>query len=147
MGKLRKVEDTFSDRLKMLRKERGWSQEDLAARLQVSPGSVGNWEIGPHQPHPKTLAKIAAQFEVEVSFLLRGQTEGAHPAALREQPTEYGDLNVAELLREIEGARDCLDRIARQLRKLPAARAGAATGLVEMAAASYDQKRGGSNRA
>ena len=56
----------------MLRKERGWSQEDLAARLDVSPGSVGNWEIGPYEPHAKTLKKIAALFEVEVFYLLHG---------------------------------------------------------------------------
>ena len=68
--KLRKLEGAFSERLKMLRKERGWSQEELATRLDVSPGSVGNWEMGPYEPHPKTLRKIAALFEVEVFFLL-----------------------------------------------------------------------------
>ena len=65
-AKLKKVEDAFSERLKRFRLERGWSQEDLASRLDVSPGSVGNWEIGPHVPHPKTLRKIAALFDVEV---------------------------------------------------------------------------------
>src|SRR5580704_16871111 len=97
-SKLRKIEDSFSERLKMLRKARGWSQEDLAARLDVSAGSVGNWEMGPHEPHAKTLKKIAGIFEVDVVFLLRGQRE---EPAMREQPPEYGAANLEGILREV----------------------------------------------
>jgi transcriptional regulator with XRE-family HTH domain len=138
-AKLKKVEDAFSERLKMLRLERGWSQEDLAARLEVSPGSVGNWEMGPHVPHPKTLRKMAALFDVEVFFLLHGDREEA-PAAIREKLPEYKAVDLAGLLREVEGARDKLDQIAQQLRKANI-QPGAAT-LAEVASASYDQKRG-----
>jgi transcriptional regulator with XRE-family HTH domain len=140
-AKLRKVEETFSERLKMLRKERGWSQEDLAARMDVSAGSVGNWEMGPHEPHPKTLKKLAGLLEVEVAFLTRGEREEIPRAAtMREQPPEYRGVNLAGLLRDVEDARDSLDRIAQQLRQATG-KPGAAA-LVEAAAASYDQKPG-----
>jgi transcriptional regulator with XRE-family HTH domain len=140
-AKLRKVEETFSERLKKLRKERGWSQEDLAKRMDVSAGSVGNWEMGPHEPHPKTLRKLAGLFEVDVAFLLRGEREDVPRAAtMREQPPEYRGVNLAGLLREVEDARDSLERIAQQLRQATA-KSGAAT-LAEAAEASYDQKRG-----
>jgi transcriptional regulator with XRE-family HTH domain len=138
-AKLKKVEETFSERLKMLRKERGWSQEDLATRMDVSPGSVGNWEMGPYEPHPKTLKKLASLLEVEVAFLTRGEEKTPTPA-IREQPPVYGAVNLAELLREVEDARDSLERIAQQLRRATA-KPGAAK-LVEVAAASYDQKPG-----
>jgi transcriptional regulator with XRE-family HTH domain len=138
--KLKKVEDAFSERLKRLRKERGWSQEDLAARLDVSPGSVGNWEIGPSTPHVRTLKKIAALFEVEVYYLLEGERgPGSRHAVMREKP-EYGVVNLAELLREIEGARDSLDRVAQQLRKA-AVKPSAAQGLVGRASDSYDERK------
>jgi transcriptional regulator with XRE-family HTH domain len=140
--KLKKVEETFAERLTMLRKGRGWTQEDLALRLDVSPGSVGNWEMGPHQPHPKTLSKIGDLFEVDVPFLLYGERpETSRHGAMREKPPEYGSINLAELLREVEDARGVLDRIASQLRKA-IARPGVAVALAEVASASYDRKRG-----
>lgn len=139
-AKLRKIEETFSERLKMLRKERGWSQEDLATKMEVSPGSVGNWEMGPYEPHPKTLKKLAGLLEVEVAFLTHGEREEVRRPAMREQPPGYGAVNLAELLREVEGARDSLERVAKQLRQATA-KPGAAT-LVEAASASYDQKPG-----
>jgi len=139
--KLRKVEELFSERLKTLRKERGWSQEDLATRLDVSPGSVGNWEIGPYEPHAKTLKKLAALFEVEVRYLLHG--EGGEPAGtIREKPPEYNTVNLGELLREVEETRERLDRIAQQLIRAAVQPTGA-TVLTEVAAASYDSKQSG----
>jgi transcriptional regulator with XRE-family HTH domain len=138
-AKLRKVEETFPERLKLLRKERGWSQEDLAARLDVSPGSVGNWEMGPHEPHPKTLKKIAALFEVDVPYLLQGEQEEApKPTALRERLPEYSAVNLARILGEIEEVRNHLDRITGELR--------CATTPPGAAAASYDQKRSGEGK-
>ena len=125
----------------MLRKGRGWSQEDLATRLDVSPGSVGNWEMGPHVPHPRTLTKIAAQFEVDVRYLLSGEKEEP-PTTMREGTSEYKTTDLAGLLREIEDARDSLDRVAQQLRKATG-KPSAAAALTEIASANYDQKRGG----
>jgi transcriptional regulator with XRE-family HTH domain len=137
-AKLKKVEGSFSERLKMLRKVRGWSQEDLAARLDVSPGSVGNWEMGPHEPHPKTLSKVAALFEVDVNFLLNGE----EPVMMRERAPEYRTVDLAGILREVEDARGRLDRIAQQLRKATTKPSAAAL-LTEAAGASYEQKHGG----
>ena len=37
---------TFSDKLTALRKERGWSQEELGGRLNVSRQTVSKWEQG-----------------------------------------------------------------------------------------------------
>jgi transcriptional regulator with XRE-family HTH domain len=142
--KLKKVEDTFSERLKMLRKERGWSQEDLATKLNVSPGSVGNWEIGPYEPHPKTLKVLAALFEVDVPYLLRGEKE-TPLAVMREKLPEYKAINLGELLREVEEARDRLDRIAQQLKRATT-QPGGATELTEVAATSYDSKRAGAEK-
>lgn len=139
-AKLRKVEESFSARLKLLRRERGWSQEDLAARLDVSPGSVGNWEMGPYEPHAKTLNKLAALFEVDVRFLLNGQEK----LLMHEPSPEYPAADLAGLLREVEEAQDRLARVAQQLRR--AMTKPGATTLTEMAATSYEQKRGGGSK-
>jgi len=142
--KLRKVEETFSDRLRTLRRERGWSQEELAAKLDVSPGSVGNWEMGPYEPHPKTLTKLAGLFEVEASYLARGE-KGEPSGVLGERVPQPSGINLGELLREVEEARERLERVAQQLRRA-GAQPGGATVLTEAAAASYEQKRSGTGK-
>lgn len=49
----------FSDRLKQLRVQHGFTQEALAARLGVSQGTVGNWEGGKREPDFQTVAALA----------------------------------------------------------------------------------------
>ena len=41
---------TFSDKLIALRKKAGWSQEELAERLNVSRQSVSKWESAQSMP-------------------------------------------------------------------------------------------------
>lgn len=36
----------FPEKLQKLRKERGWSQEELANRITVSRQAVSKWELG-----------------------------------------------------------------------------------------------------
>jgi hypothetical protein len=36
----------FPEKLQKLRKERGWSQEELANRIAVSRQAVSKWELG-----------------------------------------------------------------------------------------------------
>lgn len=36
----------LSEKIMMLRKKNGWSQEDLAERLDISRQSVSKWESG-----------------------------------------------------------------------------------------------------
>jgi DNA-binding transcriptional regulator YiaG len=51
--------------MKDLRGELDMSQSDLADRLDVSPGTVSNWETGKSQPDPDTVEKIKALGEQE----------------------------------------------------------------------------------
>jgi transcriptional regulator with XRE-family HTH domain len=41
---------TTAERLKTLRRRRGWSQRDLAASLEVDPATLRKWEIGRGRP-------------------------------------------------------------------------------------------------
>ena len=40
----------FSDNLRRLRQEKGWSQQTLAEALSVSPKTVSKWETGENRP-------------------------------------------------------------------------------------------------
>lgn len=58
--------------IRHLRKQAGWTQEELAQRLFVTRQTVSLWELGRARPDVETLEKIAACFQVELSQVLYG---------------------------------------------------------------------------
>ena len=62
---------TFSDKLIALRKKAGWSQEELAERLNVSRQSVSKWESGRADPSTTNLIALAKLLDVPPEDLLR----------------------------------------------------------------------------
>ena len=59
-------------RIAALRKSRGWSQAELAARLRISPSAVGMYEQGRREPSLELLVELTRVFEVTADFLLTG---------------------------------------------------------------------------
>jgi putative transcriptional regulator len=57
------------NRLKVLRAERGWSQADLSARLEVSRQSVNAIETGKYDPSLPLAFKIARLFELPIEAI------------------------------------------------------------------------------
>ena len=60
----------FSENLKTLRKAKGFSQEELAIRLNVVRQTVSKWEKGLSVPDADTLVRLADTLEESVSVLL-----------------------------------------------------------------------------
>ncbi|MFM8753635.1 MAG: helix-turn-helix transcriptional regulator [Phenylobacterium sp.] len=54
------------NRLRLLRAERGWSQAELAGRLDVSRQAVNAIEIGKHDPSLSLAFRIARLFDLSV---------------------------------------------------------------------------------
>jgi putative transcriptional regulator len=54
------------NRLKVLRAERGWSQADLADRLEVSRQSINAIETGKYDPSLPLAFKIARIFDLQI---------------------------------------------------------------------------------
>ncbi|WP_435790305.1 helix-turn-helix domain-containing protein [Clostridium sp.] len=61
----------FSERLQLLRKEKGLSQEQLAELLNVSRQSVSKWESGQTYPETDKLIILSDLFEITLDYLLR----------------------------------------------------------------------------
>jgi len=57
------------NRLKVLRAERDWSQQDLADRLAVSRQSVNAVETGKYDPSLPLAFRIAALFELPIEAI------------------------------------------------------------------------------
>lgn len=53
-----------------LRKQKGFSQENLAERINVSRQTISNWELGETSPNPDQLLSLSKTLEVSVDELL-----------------------------------------------------------------------------
>lgn len=65
----------FSKNLKTLRKQKGFSQEELASRLHVVRQTISKWEKNLSVPDADTLIRLAEILEVSVSELLGSKIE------------------------------------------------------------------------
>ena len=66
---------TFSERLAKARKDKGFTQSDVAEKLNISFQAVSLWERGETTPEIDKLADIAALYQVSLDWLLTGKTE------------------------------------------------------------------------
>lgn len=65
----------LNENIKNLRKNKGFTQEELANRLNVVRQTVSKWEKGHSVPDAEMLKKIAETLETDVSQLLGSQIE------------------------------------------------------------------------
>ena len=65
----------FGENLKTLRKQKGFSQEELATRLHVVRQTISKWEKNLSVPDADTLIRLAEVLEVSVSELLGAKIE------------------------------------------------------------------------
>ena len=60
----------FNNKLYELRKQKGFSQEELANRLNVSRQTVSKWEVGESTPDMEKLVAISDLFEISLDELV-----------------------------------------------------------------------------
>ena len=65
----------LQDKLIELRKEKGWSQEDFAEKLDVSRQAISRWENGTALPDAQNLLRISKLFNVTADYLLNDDYE------------------------------------------------------------------------
>jgi transcriptional regulator with XRE-family HTH domain len=61
----------LSTNLKLLRKRKGWSQGDLAARYEISRSAISSYELGTAEPNILTLLKMSEDFRVSIDRFVR----------------------------------------------------------------------------
>ena len=79
----------LSDNIRAVRKNKGFTQEDIANRLHVTRQTISKWEKGLSVPDAELLAGLADELEVPVSKLLGAE----------DIPTEQSDAIVEQLSR------------------------------------------------
>ena len=76
----------FGENLKAMRKAKGYTQEELAIKINVVRQTVSKWEKGLSVPDADMLSQIAEVLDTKVSVLLGGTiTEETDRVAVAEQ--------------------------------------------------------------
>lgn len=65
---------TFGEKLKAIRKEKGYSQEEMAGLLEVSRQAVSKWESDRGIPEIDKLLQISNMFGVTLDYLLKSES-------------------------------------------------------------------------
>lgn len=65
----------LSEKIMELRKKKGWSQEELAEKLDISRQSVSKWESGGSIPDIDRILTLSRLFEVSTDYLLKDELQ------------------------------------------------------------------------
>ena len=88
----------LKDNLKVLRKQKGLSQEELSIKLHVVRQTISKWEQGLSVPDAEMLISISEVFDTPVSTILGETIKENNPDSLKEisQKLEVINLQLAE---------------------------------------------------
>ena len=73
----------INKRIFELRKERGWSQDQLAEKVNVSRQSISKWESAQTLPEIEKVIELSKIFQVTTDYLLLDQADEKEARLLR----------------------------------------------------------------
>lgn len=88
----------LADKIMNLRKQNGWSQEELADKLGISRQSVSKWESAMTIPDLDKILKMSALFGVSTDYLLKDEIEetALTEGAIIDEEDEKKSISVEE---------------------------------------------------
>lgn len=98
----------LAEKIMSLRKQSGWSQEELAEKLDVSRQSVSKWESATSIPDIEKILKMSELFDVSTDYLLKDSKEETEISTTTEEVknTESGNRVIT-----LEFATEYMDKI------------------------------------
>lgn len=108
---------TLAEKISLLRRQKGWSQEELAEKMDISRQSVSKWESGQSVPDLDKIIKISDIFAVSTDYLLKEDKEESY------EDIEIKPYDKEEPLRSIsmEEANEFMDLTAKLSNKMAVA--------------------------
>ena len=82
----------FGKRLRKLRKEKGYTQQDVADYLGVNRATIAGYETKGIQPGHDTLVKLANYFDVSVDYLLGNTDEKSNADKIKKAISDDPEL-------------------------------------------------------
>lgn len=80
---------SFGETLQKLRKQKGWSQEELAERLELTRQTVSKWELEQSTPDLDYIIALSDLFQVSTDYLIKGEE---HAAKQETAPAENAEI-------------------------------------------------------
>ncbi len=81
----------LADKIIELRKRNGWSQEELAEKLDVSRQSISKWESAQSVPDMNRIIRLSEVFGVSTDYLLKDDIEYSEA---RDLPEDYPETHL-----------------------------------------------------
>lgn len=86
----------LAEKIMMLRKKCGWSQEELADQLGISRQSVSKWESGASIPDLDKIIRMSTLFGVSTDYLLKDELENITYSETDDEVQEIHSVSVEE---------------------------------------------------
>lgn len=102
----------LAEKIVKLRKQQGWSQEELAAHLEVSRQSISKWESMASMPDLDKIIKLSQIFGVSTDYLLNEDAEDPAPGELSV------DVDAAICSVSLDEANSYLDQVSNSAWKI-----------------------------
>ena len=88
---------TFAEKLLQLRKREGYSQEELANKLNVSRQAISRWETGTAVPDSINLLHISKIFQVSTDYLLNNDYESDADRPKAKEQNRILQMNLSKI--------------------------------------------------
>lgn len=85
---------SFAEHLMSLRKQRGWSQEELGNQIGVTRQTVSKWEMGQSTPELEKLVDLARLFDMSIDRLVGLEREEGTASSYHQTRSELRSLGV-----------------------------------------------------
>lgn len=103
---------TLAEKIILLRKQKGWSQEELAEKMDISRQSVSKWESGTSIPDLDKIIKISRIFAVSTDYLLKEENETDMDAEFSKGKTYDDEMERSISMEEAATFMDLTNRVA-----------------------------------
>lgn len=91
---------TTGEKLALLRKKKGMTQEDLSETLKVSRQSVSRWEIDAAFPETDKLIKLSRLFDCSIDFLLNDSIQDIEKSVIPKSAADFSVRDCHQFIRE-----------------------------------------------
>ena len=91
---------TTGEKLALLRKRKGMTQEQLSETLNVSRQSVSRWEMDAAFPETDKLIKLSKLFECSIDFLLNDSIQESEKSIVKMSDTDFTVRDCHQFIRE-----------------------------------------------
>jgi transcriptional regulator with XRE-family HTH domain len=81
----REKQMTIGEKIRKLRKEKGWSQNQLAQKIDINTRNISLYESGKATPSSETVQKLANLFNVSTDYLFNNEPENIASMGIKDK--------------------------------------------------------------